>query len=166
MCFEDDHIVNIFSFSKAFGMMGWRLGYIAAPAPLQLAMGKVHDTIAICASAAAQRVGLGALQLEAAGANVDGNGGDDGTAGGGSSGSTLITGGATSTAEDGDGAGGNVRGSGVDGAGLTWVGNKVASLAGAHSLIKNVLTSTLGADAVRGGTGAIYFLARRVKVSV
>jgi aspartate/methionine/tyrosine aminotransferase len=27
VCLEGAHIVNIFSFSKAFGMMGWRLGY-------------------------------------------------------------------------------------------------------------------------------------------
>jgi hypothetical protein len=35
--------------------------YAAAPAALQMQMAKVHDTIAICASAPAQRVGLGAL---------------------------------------------------------------------------------------------------------
>ena len=28
-CLEDHHVVNIFSFSKAYGMMGWRMGYIA-----------------------------------------------------------------------------------------------------------------------------------------
>lgn len=27
-CIEGDHIVNIFSFSKAYGMMGWRVGYV------------------------------------------------------------------------------------------------------------------------------------------
>jgi len=30
-CLEGPHIVNIFSFSKAYGMMGWRVGYIAYP---------------------------------------------------------------------------------------------------------------------------------------
>lgn len=28
-CLEGDHIVNIFSFSKAYGMMGWRVGYVS-----------------------------------------------------------------------------------------------------------------------------------------
>lgn len=28
-CMEGDHIVNIFSFSKAYGMMGWRVGYVS-----------------------------------------------------------------------------------------------------------------------------------------
>ena len=28
-CLEGNHIVNIFSFSKAYGMMGWRVGYVS-----------------------------------------------------------------------------------------------------------------------------------------
>lgn len=28
-CIEDNHILNIFSFSKAYGMMGWRVGYVS-----------------------------------------------------------------------------------------------------------------------------------------
>lgn len=28
-CVEGNHIVNIFSFSKAYGMMGWRVGYVS-----------------------------------------------------------------------------------------------------------------------------------------
>lgn len=28
-CVEGNHIVNIFSFSKAYGMMGWRIGYVS-----------------------------------------------------------------------------------------------------------------------------------------
>lgn len=27
-CLEGNHIVNVFSFSKAYGMMGWRVGYV------------------------------------------------------------------------------------------------------------------------------------------
>ncbi|CAE8593448.1 unnamed protein product, partial [Polarella glacialis] len=30
-CLSGDHIVNVFSFSKAYGMMGWRIGYLAYP---------------------------------------------------------------------------------------------------------------------------------------
>jgi aspartate/methionine/tyrosine aminotransferase len=28
-----EHILHVFSFSKAYGMMGWRVGYIAYPEP-------------------------------------------------------------------------------------------------------------------------------------
>lgn len=30
-CIEGNHIVNVFSFSKAYGMMGWRVGYVSSP---------------------------------------------------------------------------------------------------------------------------------------
>ena len=29
-CVEGDNIVNVFSFSKTYGMMGWRLGYVSS----------------------------------------------------------------------------------------------------------------------------------------
>lgn len=29
-CVEGNHIVNVFSFSKAYGMMGWRVGYVSS----------------------------------------------------------------------------------------------------------------------------------------
>ncbi|KAJ3694171.1 hypothetical protein LUZ60_009651 [Juncus effusus] len=60
-CIEGDHIVNVFSFSKAYGMMGWRVGYIAYPnqvpqfAELLL---KVQDNIPICASILSQKLAL------------------------------------------------------------------------------------------------------------
>ena len=31
MCKAAPHVIHLFSFSKAFGMMGWRVGYIAYP---------------------------------------------------------------------------------------------------------------------------------------
>ena len=31
-CVEGPHIINTFSFSKSYGMMGWRVGYLAYPA--------------------------------------------------------------------------------------------------------------------------------------
>ena len=31
MAVSGDHILHMFSFSKAYGMMGWRVGYIAYP---------------------------------------------------------------------------------------------------------------------------------------
>jgi len=68
-CASGPHVLHIFSFSKAFGMMGWRVGYIAYPKPslgaapqLGSEILKVQDTIPICASTASQFVALGAIQ--------------------------------------------------------------------------------------------------------
>ncbi|CAL4965621.1 unnamed protein product [Urochloa decumbens] len=64
-CIEDKHIVNLFSFSKAYGMMGWRVGYIAFPSEAdgfhdQLL--KVQDNIPICASIIGQHLALYSLE--------------------------------------------------------------------------------------------------------
>mmetsp|Transcript_39875 Transcript_39875/g.55411 ORF Transcript_39875/g.55411 Transcript_39875/m.55411 type:complete len:437 (-) Transcript_39875:114-1424(-) len=63
-CVEGDNIVNMFSFSKAFGMMGWRIGYIAFPqkGPMRDELLKVQDTIPVCAGVLNQLVALSALQ--------------------------------------------------------------------------------------------------------
>ncbi|XP_043700930.1 aromatic aminotransferase ISS1-like [Telopea speciosissima] len=65
-CVEDNHIVNVFSFSKAYGMMGWRVGYIAYPSEvkgLESQLLKVQDTIPICASIISQRLALYSLEV-------------------------------------------------------------------------------------------------------
>ncbi|PIA65288.1 hypothetical protein AQUCO_00100635v1 [Aquilegia coerulea] len=65
-CIEGDHIVNIFSFSKAYGMMGWRVGYIAYPSDVEglgLQLLKVQDNIPICASIISQRLALYSLEV-------------------------------------------------------------------------------------------------------
>lgn len=63
-CASGSNIINIFSFSKAYGMMGWRVGYIAYPDNSDLAMNllKVQDTIPICPTQISQHVALGALE--------------------------------------------------------------------------------------------------------
>ncbi|KAF8393308.1 hypothetical protein HHK36_021549 [Tetracentron sinense] len=64
-CIEDNHIVNIFSLSKAYGMMGWRVGYIAYPSELEgigAQLLKVQDNIPICASIISQRLALYSLE--------------------------------------------------------------------------------------------------------
>ena len=61
-CLEGDHIINVFSFSKAFGMMGWRVGYLAFPPTLMGELFKVQDTIAICPTQVSQHVAVGASQ--------------------------------------------------------------------------------------------------------
>eukprot|EP00968_Pinguiococcus_pyrenoidosus_P011205 scaffold895_cov315-Pinguiococcus_pyrenoidosus.AAC.54 len=56
-----DHVVNIFSFSKAYGMMGWRVGYLAYPPALEPSLMKVQDTIPICPPIISQRLALETL---------------------------------------------------------------------------------------------------------
>ncbi|GAB2216361.1 hypothetical protein Droror1_Dr00024133 [Drosera rotundifolia] len=65
-CVEGNHIVNIFSFSKAYGMMGWRVGYIAYPTEVEgfgAALLKVQDNIPICATILSQHLALYALEV-------------------------------------------------------------------------------------------------------
>lgn len=64
-CIEANHIVNVFSFSKAYGMMGWRVGYIAYPSEVKefaAQLLKVQDNIPICATILSQYVALYALE--------------------------------------------------------------------------------------------------------
>ncbi|XP_074570621.1 aromatic aminotransferase ISS1-like isoform X2 [Curcuma longa] len=65
-CIEDNHIVNLFSFSKAYGMMGWRVGYIAYPEAVDgfaAQLLKVQDNIPICASIISQHLALRSLEV-------------------------------------------------------------------------------------------------------
>ncbi|XP_074585502.1 aromatic aminotransferase ISS1-like [Curcuma longa] len=65
-CIEDNHIVNIFSFSKAYGMMGWRVGYIAYPEAddgFAAQLLKIQDNIPICACIISQRLALHSLEV-------------------------------------------------------------------------------------------------------
>ncbi|RDX92290.1 Aromatic aminotransferase ISS1 [Mucuna pruriens] len=65
-CVEGNHIVNVFSFSKAYGMMGWRVGYIAYPTEVEgfaAQLLKVQDNIPICATILSQYLALYSLEL-------------------------------------------------------------------------------------------------------
>ncbi|KAI9110343.1 hypothetical protein K1719_018785 [Acacia pycnantha] len=65
-CLEGNHIVNVFSFSKAYGMMGWRVGYIAYPSEVEgfaAQLLKVQDNIPICASIISQYLALHSLEM-------------------------------------------------------------------------------------------------------
>lgn len=55
------HIISLGSFSKTFGMSGWRLGYACAPAEVIAEGVKVQDTLVICAPVISQRALTGAL---------------------------------------------------------------------------------------------------------
>lgn len=55
------HTISLFSLSKAYGMAGWRVGYMVAPAVLRDALAKIQDTLLICATLAAQHAAAAAL---------------------------------------------------------------------------------------------------------
>ncbi len=57
-----DHIVYMFTFSKAFAMSGWRLGYMILPGHLKKEALKVHDATMICTPRISQIAGSVALQ--------------------------------------------------------------------------------------------------------
>ncbi|KAL7507371.1 hypothetical protein ACHAXN_004569 [Cyclotella atomus] len=74
-CFDEEHVINIFSFSKGYSMAGFRVGYVALSSKCSSSskksgrgtvayeeMLKVQDTIAICTSRLSQMAALGALQ--------------------------------------------------------------------------------------------------------
>jgi aspartate/methionine/tyrosine aminotransferase len=57
------HTISIFSLSKAYGMAGWRIGYVVYPDDLTAAMLKIQDTILICPTVVAERAALAALDV-------------------------------------------------------------------------------------------------------
>jgi len=59
---NSEHTISLFSFSKAYGLASWRVGYMVAPAALWKSLSKSQDTILICPPLISQRAALGALQ--------------------------------------------------------------------------------------------------------
>ncbi len=57
-----NHTISLYSFSKAYGFAGWRVGYMLIPAHLFSSMRKVQDTILISPPIISQYAALGALQ--------------------------------------------------------------------------------------------------------
>ncbi|MEB3353458.1 MAG: aminotransferase class I/II-fold pyridoxal phosphate-dependent enzyme [Cyanobacteriota bacterium] len=55
------HTVTLQSLSKAYGMAGWRVGFMAAPSGLGAALAKVQDTVLICPPRLMQRAAVAAL---------------------------------------------------------------------------------------------------------
>ena len=43
--FGYERIIHVSTFSKAYGMMGWRVGYLAYPSILGASMRKINDTL-------------------------------------------------------------------------------------------------------------------------
>lgn len=58
---DDDRVVVIGTFSKIFGMAGWRVGYFHGSTQLMEEAFKVQDALVVCAPVASQRAVLSAL---------------------------------------------------------------------------------------------------------
>lgn len=56
-----ERTITISGFSKTFSITGWRIGYVAAPAPFALAIGLMSDMFNICAPTPLQNGVAGAL---------------------------------------------------------------------------------------------------------
>ena len=63
---EIEHTISLFSFSKSYGMSGYRIGYAIFPAGIYREMLKVQDTLTICAPSAFQVAAEAAMRLGAA----------------------------------------------------------------------------------------------------
>ena len=59
---NEDHTITLHSFSKSFGMPGWRIGYMSHPAHLEAGLLKVQDTLVICPSVIGQHMALHCLE--------------------------------------------------------------------------------------------------------
>lgn len=59
-----ENIVYLFTFSKAYAMSGWRVGYMIAPEAIRAQVVKVHDLTMICTPRISQVGALAALKAE------------------------------------------------------------------------------------------------------
>ena len=57
-----DHVITLGSFSKDFGMSGWRVGFVVGPKEFTDEFLKVQDTVSICAPTAGQLLALDVLK--------------------------------------------------------------------------------------------------------
>jgi len=57
-----EHVISLYSLSKAYGMASWRVGFLVAPAHLHRDLMKIQDTVVVSGSAIAQFVGLRAMR--------------------------------------------------------------------------------------------------------
>jgi aminotransferase len=56
-------VIRIFSFSKAYAMTGWRIGYVHSDESIIREILKVHDCLVTCAPIISQYAALGALEM-------------------------------------------------------------------------------------------------------
>ena len=57
------HTISLFSFSKAYGLAGWRVGYSVVPAGLLDGIKKIQDTNLICPPKVCQVAAMAALEV-------------------------------------------------------------------------------------------------------
>ena len=57
----EQYTISLFSLSKAYGFAGWRIGYMAFPAPLADAIMKVQDTVLVCPPVISQIAAVAAM---------------------------------------------------------------------------------------------------------
>lgn len=57
-----DYTISLFSFSKAYGFAGWRIGYMVIPKHLLSTVKKIQDTILISPPVISQHAAIGALE--------------------------------------------------------------------------------------------------------
>jgi aminotransferase len=57
-----EHLAYLFTFSKAYAMSGWRVGYMVMPETLHAAVVKIHDMTMICTPRISQIAALAALE--------------------------------------------------------------------------------------------------------
>jgi len=56
------HVVRVFTFSKAYGMTGWRVGYLHSDTRNTREILKIHDALVTCAPVVSQYAALAALE--------------------------------------------------------------------------------------------------------
>src|SRR4029453_19669980 len=57
------HTISLYSFSKAYGFAGWRVGYMAIPRRFNEAVYKVQDTVLICPPLVSQAAALACVPI-------------------------------------------------------------------------------------------------------
>ncbi|WP_144007058.1 aminotransferase class I/II-fold pyridoxal phosphate-dependent enzyme, partial [Pelomonas sp. KK5] len=65
LAFGIDDVISVNSFSKYFGMTGWRLGWLVLPPALVAPVEKLAQNLFICASSIAQHAALACFEPEA-----------------------------------------------------------------------------------------------------
>ncbi len=57
------NLIRVFSFSKAYAMTGWRVGYLASDQAIISEILKIHDALVTCAPVISQYAAMGALEM-------------------------------------------------------------------------------------------------------
>jgi aspartate/methionine/tyrosine aminotransferase len=57
-----EHVISLYSLSKAYGMASWRVGFLVAPERLYRDLMKIQDTVVVSGPAISQFVGLRAMR--------------------------------------------------------------------------------------------------------